>query len=38
MPAYDENNKVLWDNRYDLDFFKERERNGNKIVPSIILM
>lgn len=38
MPAYDENNKVLWDNRYDLDFFKEREKEmGTRLFQALYL-
>jgi phage terminase large subunit-like protein len=38
MPAYDENNNVLWHDRYNLDFFKTREKEmGTRLFQALYL-
>jgi len=38
MPAYDEDNNVLWHDRYNLDFFKTREKEmGTRMFQALYL-
>jgi hypothetical protein len=38
MPAYDMDNNTLWSNRYDIDFFKEREKEmGTRLFQALYL-
>jgi phage terminase large subunit-like protein len=38
MPAYDKENNILWHDRYDLNFFKEREKEmGTRLFQALYL-
>ncbi|MBR3213151.1 MAG: hypothetical protein IKF79_01430 [Methanosphaera sp.] len=38
MPAYDHKNNILWSDRYDLDFFREREKEmGTRLFQALYL-